>query len=84
MDEEGFALDIIEAKAKATAATCVQVTMIAMLVNKGVLTQDDAATIYGIAGLALAESTNSEQEKELGKAVLSGAVKSVLKLIQQH
>jgi hypothetical protein len=85
MDEEGLRIDIAEALGKATAAICLQAAIVAMFVNKRLMTIEDAAELTGLASLTLQEMSDlPDDAKLLAESALRGFAASYTKRIRQN
>jgi hypothetical protein len=53
MDEEGMLIDIADARGQGVANSCIIAALVATLVTKELLTNEEAATLTGTAQTAL-------------------------------
>ena len=85
MDEEGMLIDIADVRGVATAAICVQVAIVAMLVRESRLTIAQAAELTGVADTLLASWPNLPPDAlALGRHALAGFAASLLREITRH
>jgi len=85
MDEEGIRLDIAEALGKINALLMIQNALIARLFTKRILSEEDAATIAGVAGEALSDMEGlSEEARELAQSALRGYAKTSTKRVTKN
>jgi hypothetical protein len=85
MDEEELRVDIADALGKATAVICIQVALLATLVNKKVLTKDEAATLTALANQSLEVIPGvSDDVKMIAESTLRGFAKTWTKHVTRN
>jgi hypothetical protein len=85
MDEEGMLIDIADARGQGIANSCIMAALVATFVTKGLLTNDEAATLTGAAQTALdAKKDLPADTRELANAAVRGFAQSWTKLVTRH
>jgi hypothetical protein len=85
MDEEKMSVDIAEALGKSNAVICLQSALIAMLVNKRVMTMADAAELTGVANEILKQMEDiSDDARVIAEASLRGLSRSYVRRIKTN
>jgi hypothetical protein len=85
MDEEGMLIDIADARGQGAANSCLMAALVATFVSKGLLAREDAATLTGIAQIALDGLPDlSEDARELANSALRGFARSWGKLVTSN
>lgn len=75
---------LAETLGKSSAALAVQSATVAMLIKKGVLTIEDAATISGYASLATKSFEFPPPIQQVADAALSGFAQSLTSLLSKN
>ena len=84
MDEEELRVDIADALGKATAVICIQVALLATLVNKKVLTKDEG-TLTALANQSLEVMPGvSDDVKMMAESTLRGFAKTWTKHVTRN
>lgn len=82
--DEALRLDIAKADGKASAILCLQAALISMLVKRGALSTEEAATLAGIASQALANLDVSADARAFAEGALKGFSQSWSQLVTRN
>jgi hypothetical protein len=84
MNDEDARIDIAEAIGKASAAVCLQSALVETLRRKGILSDEEIATLTGLASISLRNMELSEDAAELAEASLRGVAKTYAKPLSKQ